>query len=142
MPTEYANRFFHLLLSGIESETFKIVLMQDGFTFNRDDHHVYADISGSELATGNGYTRNTKVMENASLVEDDASNSAILSFDNAVWTASGGAIGPVSGAIIFVDSRTDDPIMKWIECATPQTIESGAPFIVQDNDIILRGESS
>jgi hypothetical protein len=139
MASAYANRFFHKLLDYIDGVTYKIILMNTGFTFDPDAHHNYADVSANELATGNGYTQNTKELANPVLTEDDTNNRATLVFDDATWTASGGPIGPTAGAIIFMESETDDPIVKWIEPASELTSVDGAPLIINGIGITLQG---
>ena len=59
MATEASNKIKFLLAKkaiDFSADTFKIILMQSGFTFNKDTHEGYANVSASELGTGNGYT--------------------------------------------------------------------------------------
>lgn len=125
MASQYANNWFSELLDLVSGDSFKVILMETGFIFDRDSHVNYADISADELTTANGYTVNTKVLANPSLAIDNDNDNASLSFDDVVFTASGGSIGPLSGAIIFDDTLADDPIVKWIEAASDITITDG-----------------
>jgi len=110
------------------ADSFKIILMATGFVFNADTHHGYADVSASELATGYGYTRNTKTLAGVAVTEDDTDNRTEVTWTNVTWTASGGAIGPTPGAIIFDDTVTTptaDPIIGYIDFGGEQTQADG-----------------
>ena len=66
------------------------------------DTNLWSDLSGQEIATGNGYTANgISVARNTTdwdvLTEDDANDRAFVQLKNLVWTAGGGPI-PSSGA--------------------------------------------
>ena len=59
MSSYPSNKIKYLLATkaiDFANDTFKIILMATGFTFDIDTHHGYADVSASELGTGNGYT--------------------------------------------------------------------------------------
>jgi len=131
MTTEASNKIKYLLATkaiDFANDTFKIILMQTGFTFNKDTHHGYADVSGSELATANGYTVGGYTLTGNSVVENDTDDRADCTFNNAVWTASGGPIGPSPGAIIYDDTVTTptaDPIVGYIDFGGDQTQADG-----------------
>jgi len=131
MTTEASNKIKYLLATkaiDFANDTFKIILMQTGFTFNKDTHHGYADVSGSELATANGYTVGGYTLTGNSVVENDIDDRADCTFNNAVWTASGGPIGPSPGAIIYDDTVTTptaDPIVGYIDFGGDQTQADG-----------------
>jgi len=128
MATEVSNKIKYLLATGaidFSSDSFKIILMQSGFTFNKDTHHQYSDVSASELGTGNGYTQNTKTLAGVSVTEDDTDDRTEVTWSNVTWTASGGAIGPTPGAIIFDDTHADDAIVGYIDFGGDQTQADG-----------------
>ena len=59
MATIVSNKLTFLLAKKVidfSADVFKIILMGSGFVFNVDTHAGYADVSASELPTGNGYT--------------------------------------------------------------------------------------
>jgi len=121
MPSYASNKIKFLLATkaiDFSADTFKIILMASGFSFNRDTHHGYADVSSSELAEGNGYLRGDKVLTGIAVVENDSTDRLEVSWNNATWTASGGSIGPTPGAIIIDDTvtaPTADPIIGYID---------------------------
>lgn len=131
MASTVSNKMKYLLATkaiDFSADSFKIILMTSGFVFNADTHHGYADVSASELANGYGYTRNTKTLSGVAVTEDDADNRCEVTWSNVTWTASGGAIGPTPGAIIFDDTVTTptaDPIIGYIDFGGEQTQVDG-----------------
>jgi hypothetical protein len=110
------------------ADSFKIILMATGFVFNKDTHHGYADVSASELATGNGYTVNTKTLAGVAVSEDDTDDRGEVTWSNVTWTASGGVIGPTPGAIVFDDTPTTpqaDPVIMYIDFGGDQSQADG-----------------
>jgi hypothetical protein len=120
----------------LSTDTIKICLMASGFTFNKDTHAVWSDVSSSELSTGNGYTQNTKTLANKSVAEDDTNDRAEMTCDNPSWTASGGSIGPTPGAILYSDTSSDDAIIGYLDFDGNQTALTGADFLI--NNIKIR----
>lgn len=141
MATEASNKLKFLLASKVidfANDSFKIILMQSGFVFNKDTHHGYADVSGSELATGNGYTANSKTLSGVSVTEDDTDDRCEITWSNVTWTASGGSIGPTPGAIIFddtVSSPIADPIIGYIDFGGDQTQADGGTATISNIEV-------
>jgi hypothetical protein len=131
MATEASNKLKFLLAKKVidfSADTFKIILMASGFTFNKDTHHGYADVSGSELGTGNGYTAGGNTLSGVAVTEDDTDDRCEVTWSNTTWTASGGTIGPSPGAIIFDDTVTTpqaDPIIGYIDFGSEQSQADG-----------------
>ncbi len=98
------------MLVDVSSDTFKIILMDDTFVFDPDNHATLSDVvSGSpchELETGSGYTRQNEELTGGAWAEDDSGNQGIRTFDTVTWTASGGVIGPAGCAIIYDETVT------------------------------------
>lgn len=128
MANQAANRLKYLVASGsidFSSDTFIIILMQSGFVFDKDSHHQYSDVSGSELATANGYTQKTKTLANVSVTEDDTDDRTEITWDDVSWTASGGPIGPSPGAIILDDTDGNDSLVGYIDFGADYTQADG-----------------
>lgn len=131
MASTVSNKVKYLLATKVidfANDSFKIILMASGFVFNKDTHHGYADVSASELATGFGYTRNTKILTGVAVTEDDTDDRCEVTWANSTWSASGGSIGPISGAIIFDDTVTTptaDPIIGYLDFGGDQTQDDG-----------------
>lgn len=116
----------------LSADSLKICLMATGFTFNKDSHAVWADVSASELAEGYGYLRNTKVITTPAVAEDDANDRAEFTCDNVAWVTNGGNIGPSPGAIIFDDTTSDDTIIGYLDFDGDKTATDGANFSIQN----------
>ncbi len=86
--------------------------------------------SDDELATGNGYTQDAKTLANTTVTEDDTNDRAEMSADDVSWTASGGAIGPTPGAILYDDTSPDDTIIGYLDFGGNQSAASGANFTI------------
>ena len=118
MASTVSNKIKYLIATGaidFENDSFIICLMDPGFVFNKDTHHQYSDISGSELNTAYGYTVKTKALAGVAVTEDDTNDRCSVTWNAVSWTASGGAIGPTPGAIVIDDTATDDPVLGYID---------------------------
>lgn len=107
------------------NDVFKIILMQSGFVFNKDTHHGYANVSGSELANGNGYTTGGNTLAGVAVTEDDVDDRTEITWTATSWTAAGGPIGPASGAIIYDDTPVDNPVVGYIDFGGDYTQPDG-----------------
>ena len=128
MPNAAPNHIKYLLATkaiSFAADAFKIILMQTGFVFDKDNHEEYADVVGNELATANGYTQGAKALAGVAVTEDDVDDRCEIVWSNVTWTASGGAIGPASGAIIYDDTVANDPIVGYIDFGGDQTQPDG-----------------
>src|SRR3989304_4970621 len=131
MSTEASNHIKFMLAKGdvaFDTDSFKIILMNNSFTFDKDTHATYANVSASELATANGYTVNTKTLAGVAISEDDTNDRSAVTWSNVSWTASGGSIGPSNGAIIFDDTTVDDSVVGYIDFGAAQTATDGGNF--------------
>jgi len=141
MSSTLSNKMKFLLASkaiDFANDSFKIILMDTGFVFDKDTHHGYADISAYELATGNGYTQNTKTLSGVTVTEDDTDDRCEVTWDNVQWTASGGSIGPTPGAIIFDDTVTTpqaDPVIGYIDFGGEQTQADGGVATIANVEV-------
>jgi hypothetical protein len=141
MATEVSNKLKYLLAIGAIaslSDTFKIILMQSGFTFNKRTHHGYADVSASELPDGNGYTAGGATLAGISVTENNVDNRTEITWNNATWLAQNGSIGPSPGAIIYDDSvaaPTAKPILGYIDFGGDQTQADGGTATISNLEI-------
>ena len=112
------------------SDTYKIILMNTTFAFDKDAHAELADVTADQLATGNGYTQNSKTLTGVSVTENDTTDKAETRWSDVSWTATGGAIGPTGAAIIYNDSVTGDPIACCIDFGIDNTVPDGQGFLI------------
>ncbi len=140
MANQTANRIKYMLLSGqiVSTDTFNIILMMPGFTFDPDSHHAYADVLASEVANGLGYTTGGAVLAGAALAMDNTEDRAELTFTDAQWDATGGSL-VASGAIIYDDSTDTgggddhtDAIVGYIDAGGTIIASDGTPMLIQN----------
>jgi hypothetical protein len=132
MPSITSNHWKYHLLDKINGDTFKLILMAAGFSFSRADHATYADVSASELANIYGYTTGGQPLTGLAIEESDLTNKAVASFNDAVWTADGGSIGPSPGAIVYDDSASDKVVVGYIDFIVERTATDGNDFNIQN----------
>ncbi len=136
MATELSNEFRFLILKKVidfSADTFKIRAMASGFVFNKDSHTVWADVSASELANGNGYVTGGNTLSGVSVTKDDTLDRGRAVWGNTSWTAAGGSIGPSPGAIIIDDTVAApviDPIIGYIDFGGEKTQADGGIFTI------------
>ena len=141
MASTVANKIKYLLAKKIidfSADTFKIILMQSGYTFNKDAHHAYADVSASELTSGNGYTAGGATLGGVAVTEDDTDDRTEITWTNATWTANAGSIGPTPGAIIYDDTvaaPTAKPIVCYIDFGGDQTQADGGTATISNLEV-------
>jgi len=114
------------------SDTFQVILTY-GLTFDPDTHGEYTDVSGSELATGAGYTNGGETLSASSAwAQDNTDDRAYIEWSNVTWTASGDSIGPFDAAIIYDESHGSDVVVGAIEFDTDITVSDGNDFTLKD----------
>lgn len=90
--------------------------------------------SDDELATGFGYTQNTKTTGTITVALDNVSNYCQATFPTITWVASGGSI--VSPAVLlFNDDHADDVIIQCTEFGGDETALDGTNFDLQNGEI-------
>ena len=133
MATRIVQNSLYLMAKGdidLDTDSLIWILMDTGFTFNPATHHEYADVSASELSTGNGYTQFTKAAAGISISRNDTLYKATITWSNPQWTASGGSIGPTPGAFLVNDTVANDPLMMYIDFGTEGTEPDGGVFTI------------
>lgn len=135
MSTLPSNEFKDLILRKVidfANDTFKGILMEAGFAFDRANHDVYADISAQELPTLSGYTVGGITLSGVTITRNDTTNLVTVTWNNASWTASGGDI-IAQGLLIFddtVSSPVVDPVVGFIDFGSPLTAYDTGNLVV------------
>lgn len=128
-----ANKIKYLMATkaiDFANDTFKICLMDTGYSFDKDADHYYSDISASELSTANGYTAGGATLSGVSVTEDDTNDRTTVAWGtNPAWTASGGSISAI-GAIVYDDTVANDPIVGYIDFGGTETVVDTKKFTV------------
>ena len=135
----FGNHFKNHLALGdlnLDTDTFMLALMATGFTFNKDTHEDWADVSASEYAdTTHGYAAAGAAVT-TTVTEDDTDDRTEIALSNTAWTATGGDIGPSPGAILYDDTETDKVIVCYLNFDGNKTAVESANFEV--NSVELR----
>lgn len=135
-----ADNFYYLLatkkidFTPSTGDTFKIILMQSGFVFNRGTHEEYADISSSELPTNYGYTAGGVALSGISVTSNTTLHKTVITWNNPSWAITGTAI-TASGAIIYDDTVSGDPLVEYIDFGGDLTQDPGGTFIISNVSI-------
>jgi len=135
-----SNHFKYMLATGeidFSSDSFKIILMDSAFAFDKDAHATLSDVTANQLSTGNGYTQDSKELSGVSISEDDTNDRAGITWNSVVWTASGGTIGPSGSAIIYDDSTSDDTVVGCIDYGEDVSATTGNDFEIDAPGINL-----
>ena len=136
MASAWYNRGRYNVLSGainLTSDTLKVMLIDNGHTFDADDNTV-SDIVGDE-ASGTGYTggyggAGRKTIGNKAFSQDDANDRAEFdSTDDQTWT---GLNAGVMRAAVLIKEITDDAgsqLIAYHDLGDETT--NGGNFVVQ-----------
>ena len=128
VTSDTSNHYKYALLNAVASNTFKAILMNTTYAFDRDAHATLADVTASQLSTGDGYVQDSKTLTSVAVAEDDTNDRAQLTADDVTWTASGGDIGPFGAMVIYDDTDTNDAVVGCIDFGTDYTISDGASW--------------
>ena len=110
----------------LHTDTLKIMLTN---TAPVATNSLYSDISGTELASGNGYTTGgTAVASNA---YSHTSGTAKLTGNKVVWTATG-SMGPFRYCVLY-DSTSGD-LIGWWDYGSGLTLTSAQTFTVGNSN--------
>lgn len=138
MANAASNKIKYLIATqaiDFANDAFNIILMASGYVFNKDTHHAYADVVGSETPNGNGYVTAGAVLQNVVVTEDDVNDRCSIAWDNVSWTAAGGAIGPLAGAIIYDDTEASKSIVGYIDFGAPYTQADGGTLTIANPEV-------
>jgi hypothetical protein len=86
---------------------------------------VKSDIA--EISAGNGYTAGGIDTQNA---WSETSGVASMTGVDAVWTASGGSIGPFRYVVFYNDTHASDRLIGWWDYGSSITLNAGDSFTV------------
>ena len=85
-----------------------------------------------EIPTGNGYSQNGVLLTGQTVTEDDANDRVEMSCGNIDFSASGGAVGPTPGALLYDDTVTEKAIIGYLDFGGDQTIANGNKLRLQN----------
>jgi len=135
-----SNNIYYLLATkavDFSADVFKIRLMATGFTFDKDAHELWATISASEHANGNGYTTGGNTLGGVAIAVNDTDDRVEITWNDTYWIASGADLGPTPGAIIIDDTVANDPIVGYIDFGGEQTLADGGKGTITNPGVYL-----
>ena len=94
---------------------------------NLATHDTYSDISGNEVASGNGYTTGGSDTTNA--ISRTGAVTSVTGTD-VVFTASGGNIGPFRYAVLYNDTSATKPLIGMWDYGSSVTVTDTNDFTV------------
>ena len=114
----------------LDTNTFKMLLTSNSYTPSAS-HTVYADIT-NQVANGNGYTTGGETLANVTW--GHSGTTATWDADDAVWTATGGAIGPIRNAVIYDDTASGKPLVCYCVLDSADiTVSNSSTFTIAFN---------
>ena len=118
-------------------DTIKVILVS-GHSPDIDVHDEYADVSGDEYGTGDGYTAGGATLAGQDVTQDDANDRGVFDGTDLTWSSLG-ALSPAtpSHAIMYDDTHASDLLIAYWELGTTAT--NGCNYTLQwgTNGIIL-----
>lgn len=121
-----------------EADLFKIALMGTGFSLDMENHSNWADVSGEEIAGGNGYTSGGQYLPSGEVIQNNTLNTSKIMFSGEVnFTADGGAFPDVVGAVIYNDSHVDKLIAGYSDFGTTVSTDDGMGIRIKNPSIVL-----
>jgi hypothetical protein len=109
----------------LEGSTVKLALVTDAYTPNRDTHDFWDDVSGSELASGNGYTTGGVTLTNVLWSYDATSDQVRLDFDDPSWTFTAAKTWRYGvGYIDTAGASSTDPVIFLLTWDANQTVST------------------
>jgi hypothetical protein len=111
----------------LSSDTVKILLTN---TAPVATNTQYSDISGTELASGAGYTTGGASVTLTSSSQSSGTYKYIASAANPTWTATG-SMGPFRYAVIYDTTPSTKSLIGWWDYGSSLTLSSTQTFTVQ-----------
>jgi hypothetical protein len=127
------NNAVHNLCSAVinfNSDTFKVMLTNTAPVATNSN---YSDISGNELANGNGYTTGGTASTTSSA---NSSGTETATAADVTFTATG-SMGPFRYAVYY-DSTTGH-LWCWFDYGSSVTLAAGETFVVEPNSASPNG---
>jgi hypothetical protein len=129
------NLFTDDLVKGnlnFSSDTFKVMLTN---TAPVATNHQYSDISGNELANGNGYS--TGGMSSAITLGNSSGTETVTAA--AVTLTASGSVGPFRYAVFYDTTPSTKTLICWFDYGSSITLANGETFSVDPNSATPTG---
>lgn len=113
-------------LCNLSADTIKFMLTNTAPT---SSNAVYGDISGNELANGNGYTTGGASATLTSSTQTGGLYKYIASLASPTWTATG-SMGPFRYVVAYDSSASTKSLIGWWDYGSSLTLSSTNTFTV------------
>lgn len=115
-----------------DSDTFKVMLLDNTFEFSADDYELLADIEAlSKECSFTGYTRVTLTGGvNNAITPDETNDTSVITWDDIVWTNGGVVDVSIGALVLYDDTHTDKPVVCCITFQTVQTLTPTSSFTI------------
>lgn len=130
VTTQFYNSFMEDVGLGrmnFATNVFKVMLVYN-YTYN--PAHVQKSQIGGEIAQANGYD-GPEILENTDWGWNEDGGFTRFDADDITWTAVGGDIGPITGAVIYNDTITSpsaDRLVCYIDFDGEDLITEGSEY--------------
>lgn len=103
------------------TDTIKCGLVTASYTFNKDTHQFYSDIT-NELSTANGYTVGGVTLGSKTLTYATASDTTVLDAADAAWTVPPAQTLTCRGSFVYKSTGTasTSPLIGFVDFGTDQ----------------------
>lgn len=133
---QLSNRFkYEKGIGGVNlsSDTAKVALMAEGFSFDPASHDTYSDVSASELSAGDGYTAGGATLTvQSAWARDDVNDLASIQWADQVFETTGADWAGVDGAIFYIDSHANKIVLGYQAFEETVVVTSDAPLELYD----------
>lgn len=133
------NKFTDYLVGNVSgqvvaflSDTIKVMLTN---TAPVATNTKYSDVSGTELANGNGYVTGGSA---SAVTAANATGTETVTAADVTFTATG-AVGPFRYAIVYDATPTDKPLICWFDYGASISLANGESFVVEPNSASPNG---
>lgn len=112
------------------SDALKVFLSNDAPAVTDTAYDGVVGTTGpAEIAAGNGYTAGGNAAAVSSSTQTSGTYKLVLA-DPAVWTASGGSIGPFQYVVLYNDTAAGDQLIGWWDYGSAVTLADTESFAV------------
>lgn len=94
---------------------------------------TYSQVSGNELATGNGYTAGGKDIQN---LYSESGGIGTMTATDVVWTATG-AVGPFQYVVLYNDTAPAKELVGWYDYASSISLANTETFTLDFGASVL-----
>lgn len=116
----------------LASATYRITLHTSASNFNTATLSIYSELN-NEVGSGNGYSSSGKALANETWAVGTSAGQYKFDADDPIWTATGGNIANIKGAVIWNASTGTFLLCRSTLTSAQFTLSSGNTLTLQFN---------